>query len=235
MVMLALLSLAIIRCQGHEIPTPDQLKGPTYPPLSFSGISAGRTIRKEDGKVLLTIIFPKPPAKPTTLKFRELTLNLYEPVAPLPLTIDLVPGQPKTVTIAFPSAAAGLGAIDYVCKHVVAGQEGVEEDYGELPDGEPQVNVEETAAGFAVRLTSDVADRTTEFRVESLLVGGRPLPGAAGKSLTLKPGEAATIPGLLIPKGRDHRPAKYELAYGFRLTPNRVWHKNTRDSAFDEL
>lgn len=232
--MLALLPLVLLPQGAHrELPTPDQLRGPTYPPLSFDGIPAQRAIRKEGDKVVLTLTFSKPPAKPTALRLKELTLNLYEPVAPLPLTIDLVPGQPKTVSIAFPPAVAGLGAVDYVCKHVTDGKEGVEEEYGELPTGDPQVDVDATKDGYVFEIQNGSENRTMAFRVNGLTIKERPVPSAVGKALTLKPRETATLSGLSVPKRKNGSPMPYELDYAYRLLPNRVWRKSSQDGALE--
>ena len=200
------------------LPKPDP-KGQRYAPLGLIDGEAERTVRVENGEAILELRLPPLAKGSATFTVKEIALEEYDTLTPLPLVVKRVEGVPNTLVFRFPVAAARGGSVN-----LAADQDGpgnMRGNTGGTDGAHPQPGFR-IFGGLAVY--HDMPDRTMEFEILSARRSGKEISGVAGKILRMPSGAYVPIPGLT---SGDPESPKVTLRFRFRYLPNVKWRKGS--------
>lgn len=211
------------------LPKPDP-KGETYAPLEVFGGLAQRTVRVENDEAILELRFPPLARGSATLTVKEIALEEYDTLTPLPMVVKRVAGVPSLLRFHFPEGAARGGDVN-----MAADQHGPDQEGGSM--GQPNIKGDtdrthpQPSFWFieGVAVAHQVPDRTMEFEIVSATRAGKPVSALVGKRLLVPSDSQIKIPDLKAASPDDKKTRKTKLVFRFRYLPNVRWLRGSID------
>jgi ankyrin repeat protein len=204
-------------------PKPDP-KGQRYAPLDIGEQTAERIVRVENGQAVLELRLPPLEEGTATVTVSDVVLEEYDTLTPLPITFKRNAKEGKTLLFRFPEGAARGGDVLLAFKQEGPGYVGI---------GGGDIEGSRRGPGFRYDGTwsvdSPLPDRVMEFEILSVTRNGKPLPGFAGRRLTVLFDKPAPIVGLTDQPNHQAKGPKLAITYRYRYQPNQRWHKSAMD------
>lgn len=205
------------------LPKPDP-KGQRYAPLDVGEQTAERIVRVENGQAVLELRLPPLEEGTATVTVSDVVLEEYDTLTPLPITFKRNAKEGKTLLFRFPEGGARGGDVLFSFEQQGPGNTGIGGGDSEQSHRGPGFRYDGTWS-----VDSPLPDRVMEFEVLAVTRNGKPLPGFAGRRLTVLFDKPAPIVGLTEMISPDRKGPKLAVSYRYRYQPNQRWHKSSMD------
>lgn len=210
------------------LPRPNP-RGQRYAPLELFEGEAERTVRVENGQAILELRLPPLAHGSATMTVREIALEEYDTLTPLPMVVKRKQGVPNVLVFRFPAGAARGGDVSLSASQI--GSDGTSRDIGGMVSGaesdatHPQPAF--TVQDGLVAVSHHLPDRVMEFEIVSARRAGHAIPGLAGRRLRVPSREVVRIPGLRVPADSMGGASGIQLDFRFRYLPNVKWRRGS--------